>query len=124
MDFIKAMNEERARLNTNLEELAKQKADIDAQILQVNTELKAIHAYESVKTGKPKATRTRAPRKSGVRQAVRNLITSTAGGIARADILKAMKAEDKQSQQSISNALSSLKKQGLVTADGGIYNAP
>lgn len=76
-----------------------------------------------MKAGKPKATRTHAPKKSGVRQAVHNLITSAAGGIARSDILRAMDAGDKESQQFISNALSSLKKRGLATSDGGIYKA-
>jgi glycyl-tRNA synthetase (class II) len=121
MDIAKALNEERTKLNTQLEELAKKKEDIDAQMQQVKTELKAIDAYEQSKNPAKKEKKTRAPRKTGVKQAVMNLIASSAG-ITRAKLIEMMQAQDdKAKQQQISNVLTALKKAGTVSAVDGTY---
>jgi glycyl-tRNA synthetase (class II) len=121
MDIAKALNEERTKLNTQLEELAKKKEDIDAQMQQVKTELKAIDAYEQSKNPVKKEKKTRSPRKTGVKQAVMNLIASSAG-ITRAKLIEMMQAQDdKAKQQQISNVLTALKKAGTVSAVDGTY---
>jgi hypothetical protein len=115
------MEAERKTIQEKIEALEKQRADLDTQITEAQQGLIAIQAYFDAKDGKPKKKVTRAPRKSGVRDELRNLIASNPTGISRADILKNMNAEDKKSQQSISNALQALKKQNIVTSLGGQY---
>ncbi|MEJ6011418.1 hypothetical protein [Novosphingobium aquae] len=70
-----------------------------------------------------RAPRMPGTRRSGVREEVLAVIEANPSGLGRAAILKEMGAEDKASQQSISNALAALKKVGTVTADGGLYKA-
>jgi hypothetical protein len=121
MDISKAIAEERTKLNTQLEELAKKKEDIDAQMQQVKTELKAIDAYEQSKNPVKKEKKPRSPRGTGVRQAVMNLVASSAG-ITRAQLIEHMNAkEDKAKQQQISNILTLAKKRGVLSLVDGIY---
>lgn len=62
-------------------------------------------------------------RRSGVAQDVLALVKSTPNGLPRAAILERMGAVEKKAQQSISNALSNLKKKGVLTAEDGVYRA-
>ena len=63
-------------------------------------------------------------RRSGVRDRVLGAIKSYDDGIARADLLEVLGAKgDKRAEQSVSNALASMKRAGLVTAEDGIYRA-
>lgn len=120
-DIAKLMEQERKTIQDKIEALEKQRADIDTQIEETQRGLIAIQAYFDAKEGKPKKKVTRAPRKSGVRDELKNLIASNPNGISRADILKNMGATEKAQQQSISNALQALKKANAVTSDGGVY---
>jgi hypothetical protein len=70
----------------------------------------------------PASTGTRT-RKAGVADEVLAVIKSAPDGLPRAGVLEQMGAHDTKAQQSISNALSNLKKKGQLTADGGIYKA-
>ena len=67
------------------------------------------------------ATTTRGPRRGGVAEQVLDHIKKSESGLSRAQLLSAMGAEDKSAQQSISNALSNLKKKGELTAANGVY---
>lgn len=62
-------------------------------------------------------------RRTGIRSEVLSTIKKYPDGISRQELLSAMGATDKSSQQSISNAVSALKKQGTITGDNGIYQA-
>lgn len=65
-------------------------------------------------------TRTR---RSGIADDVLAVVKAS-DGMSRGDIIEKMDAGDnKSAQQSISNALSNLKKKGLVTAVDGLYRA-
>lgn len=63
-------------------------------------------------------TRTR---KAGVADEVLAVIKAAPKGLPRAGVLEQMQAHDTKAQQSISNALSNLKKAGKLVAKDGIY---
>jgi hypothetical protein len=65
-------------------------------------------------------TRTR---KAGVADEVLAVIKAAPTGLPRAGVLEQLHAHDTKAQQSISNALSNLKKKGQVTAENGVYKA-
>lgn len=78
---------------------------------------------EGITTTKPRTapTTTRSPRKGGVSEQVLALIASSPEGMARAGVLSGLNASDTKAEQSISNALSNLKKAGKLTAQNGVY---
>lgn len=82
-------------------------------------------SYRLVEGSAPRtaSTGTRAPRRGGVADQVLEHIKKSGSGLSRAQLLAAMEAHDKSAQQSISNALSNLKKKGTLTADNGVYKA-
>lgn len=129
MDFLKALEAERDRLTKRLEELHQQADKIAEEINGINTELRAMEAYQEAKEGKQKEARAprkssgpRGPRKTGMRESVMNVIASNPNGIGRAGIIDMMNAkEDKKMQQAISNVLVQLKKAGTVTSTDGKY---
>lgn len=75
--------------------------------------------------GSATSTSTTSPggRRTGVAQDVLALVKSAPNGLPRAAILEQMGAVEKKAQQSISNALSNLKKKGELTAENGVYKA-
>lgn len=80
--------------------------------------------YRLVEGGSTRTvTATRSPRKGGVTETVLEHIKKSEGGLSRSQLLAVMDAQDKASQQSISNALANMKKKGVLTADGGVYRA-
>ena len=83
--------------------------------------------YRLVEGGTTTATRsaptTRSPRKGGISEQVLAVIKASPDGLARAGVLAALEASDTKAEQSISNALSNLKKKGELTAEGGVYKA-
>ncbi len=62
-------------------------------------------------------------RRTGVRESVRQVIANAPEGITPAGIARALGLEDKRGKQSISNALSALKKASTVAATDGVYKA-
>lgn len=125
--FETFVDQERTRLNKQRDKLTKQMSDLEEQIHQVDTELAAIAAYEAAKAGKlPTLTTTkrttRGARTPGRRDAVLQLITTHPDGLARADILDKMGVKgDKSGEQSVSNALSALKKDNKIGQNGNLY---
>ena len=79
--------------------------------------------YKLVQTGVTRTTP--GTRRTGIRDEVLGVINRHPQGIGRADILTAMDAKgDKSAEQSVSNALSALKKANTVTTtDDGKYKA-
>jgi hypothetical protein len=61
-------------------------------------------------------------RRSGIREDVLRAVTEKKAA-TRAELIAAMGAKDKSAVTSVSNALSALKKQGLIRLDGGAYTA-
>ena len=60
-------------------------------------------------------------RRAGVADDVLDIIKKSPTGLTRGAIIDQLHATDKSGQQSISNALSNLKKKGVVTASDGVY---
>ncbi|MCA0869280.1 hypothetical protein LCL97_00440 [Seohaeicola saemankumensis] len=67
------------------------------------------------------ATKSGRGRRSGVRQDVLNVVRKHPDGIARSDLFDELDAHSKSAQQSISSALSALKKRGDIGGERGIY---
>ena len=124
--FEQMIATENERLGKLREELLSQRAEIDTQLTQVDNELQAINAYQAIKEGK-KLVATTAPkrtvtRRSGRRQEVLDLIAKHPDGIPRAQILEGLGAKGNRSdEQSVSNALSALKKANKIDSRGGLY---
>lgn len=118
MSLQEAMAEERKRLDKEIKKLDAQKSELDGKIAGLKKELRAIEAYEKAKSG---GSSSGGKRRTGIRQLVHDLIKK-ADGISRADILAKLEAKgDKSAEQSVSNALGALKKQGHVTSENGVY---
>jgi len=124
-DFAQLIEKERARISKLREELHAKQSEITAQLLVLEKELEAITAYENVKSGKgERASRatmgTRAPRGSKKHELA--ALIKANPGITRADILERLGAKgDKTAEGSISNALTTMKKAGTLSLDGGKY---
>jgi len=124
-DFQELINKERDRLTKQREDALVRRAKIDDELEAIDRELSAIAAYEAAKSGKP------AKRKAGSRAArgtvqtsVLEIIQKVPQGIARGDIVATVRTSAiKASEQSISNALSALKKAGRITSKDGKYLA-
>lgn len=84
-----------------------------AQRAEVDKKLAELDALTGTKRG--------GTRRSGIRQEVLNAVKNAPQGIARAGLLDALGAQDKSSQQSISNALAALKKAGTIDQKDGKY---
>jgi hypothetical protein len=79
--------------------------------------------YKLVAGSTARSTTVRSPRAGGVSEQVLAAIRTSPDGLARAGVLAALNASDAKAEQSISNALSNLKKKGKLTAENGIYKA-
>lgn len=78
---------------------------------------------ETITRTAPTSTSTRT-RRGGVADQVLEQVKASTTGLSRAQLLEVMEAHDKSAQQSISNALSNLKKKGQLTAENGVYTVP
>ena len=121
--FEQFVKKERDRLTKAREDALAKRAEIDARITAVDTELAAIDAYEAAKRGKPARAKKTGGRRSGVRQNVLAEIKKHPGGISPAAIKEALGATDTSARQSVSNALAALKRNSEVVAKDGVYKA-
>ena len=121
--FEQFVKKERDRLTKAREDALAKRAEIDARITAVDTELAAIDAYEAAKLGKPARAKKTGGRRSGVGQNVLAEIKKHPGGISPAAIKEALGATDTSSRQSVSNALAALKRTSEVVAKDGLYKA-
>jgi hypothetical protein len=131
-DLGRVMQKERSRLSKLKESLAAKRAHIDKQLADADRELAAIDAYTSARGGKVTRKKGKAagaprgprgPREGGRRDQVLAVIKE-GDGLGRGEILSRMgivEKENKGAAQSVSNALSALKKAGTVKAEGGKY---
>ena len=123
--FEQMIEKERARLGALRDNLVAQQAGIATQLGDIDKELAAISAYERAKTGKPmrqtKATKiTRSPR-GAKREELLSLIEETPN-LTRGEIIEKLGIKgDKGQEQSISNALATMKKAGTISANEGKY---
>ena len=112
------MRKERERLMSLRHDAENRKATIDAEIAEIDKELKAIDAYETIKHGKAAKART------GIRAEVLQYLREHPEGSERNDLLIALQAKgDRTRERSITNALSALKRAGKIIANDGRYTA-
>jgi hypothetical protein len=114
---------ERERLNKQREDILEKQKQLDQELAVVNREIEAIDSYEAIKACKP-IKKTNAAR-TGKSSNVLQLLQSNSQGMTRGAIIDAMGVKgNKSEEQSISNALKFLKKQGTIKAEGdGTYLA-
>ena len=122
--FETFIEKERSRLQKQRESLMEKQARLQEEVHALDKELAAIQAYDDTKRGKT----TRAPstgkrQRRGKRQeAVLAAIQQFPNGATRADLLEAMNAKgDKSAEQSVSNALTKMKKDGKLDNVEGRY---
>jgi len=118
-DFAAVIAKERERLGTMRQDALARRSTIDSEIADIDKELRAITAYESAKSGSRKGKSTRhGSRQDGVLQ----LLKDAPDGMSRSDILDRLGLKgNKSGEQSISNALSTMKKAGKIGAKDGRY---
>ena len=122
--FSDIINKEREELTRRRDEIMRQKSDLDRQLQELDREFAAIDAYERTRKGQAAApAKAGGRRRTGVRQEVFEAVRREPSGVSRAQLLEVMNAKgDKRAEQSISNALSNLKKQGEIMLEQGVYS--
>ena len=119
--FKAFVSNERKRLTKRRNDVLRQKTDLDEELAQIESEFKAIAAYETAKGGKAASTRKR---RTGRRAEILAAIKKHPKGIGRGDLIKFFGATGKKSDEhSIDNALTGLKKTGKVDNKDGKYIA-
>ena len=122
-DFQVAVEKERDRLTKQREDALARRAKIDDEIKAIDRELAAISAYETTKSrGSAKSKAVIRAARGTVQISVLEVIKRVPQGISRGDIIATMSAHgNKPSEQSISNALSALKKASKIASQDGQY---
>ena len=139
--FADLMERERQRLNRERDEILNQQKDLENQLTEINRELAAVDAYEAAKTGQAAAPtrQLQDPRKG---EAVRQLSAETGArsrtgsrrdalvqairenpkGLSRGEIFQRMGLKgNKSAEKSVSNALTALTKNYLLSRREGKY---
>jgi hypothetical protein len=134
--FASFIKKERARLDKARKDALANKAAVDKEIESIERELTALDAYQQAKgTPARRAPGKRGPAKRGPakarrttgrrgekRQAVLDLIQKNPVGLSRGEILIQLGVKGNRSaEQSVSNALSALKKSEKVNSREGKY---
>lgn len=127
-NFAEYVSQERERLTLKRQDALEAKRQADEDLAAVESEFRAITAYEAAKHGKRGATngsgsgRQRGTRHGGRREEVLAIIQNSAG-LKRREILEALGVKgDKSQEMSVSNALSALIKGGsLGRTEDGMY---
>lgn len=125
--FATFMKSERARLDKARKNALAKRTTLEKDIQTIERELTALDAYRKAKgvTGKraPKrAVRRATGRRGEKRQAVLNFIVQNPQGLSRGELLVKMGVKgNKSAEQSVSNALSALKKAAKVNSRAGKY---
>jgi hypothetical protein len=121
LEQIKKLEDQKRALDDQKAQLLKQaKQEALGKVNDAVKELNALGFAYSVVEGEKASTGTR---RTGIRQEVLTVI-SKGNGLTRAGIDSAMSADDKSTKQSISNALSALKKSNKISQnDQGLYTA-
>ena len=135
--FANFIKKERVRLDKSRKDALANRAAVESELASIEQELAALDAYRQAKDGPAgRAAAKRAPgtragangarrapgRRGEKRQAVLNLIKQNPIGLSRGEILLQMGVKGNRSaEQSVSNALSALKKADKVNSREGKY---
>ena len=121
-DQLKDLENQRIKLEQQKSDLInKAKDELVAKITPLVQQLNDLGFNYKLIEGGRKST---GARRTGIRNEILAIIKKAPNGIARADIIAALSAKgDTAAEQSVSNALSALKKQGKVSSADGKYRA-
>jgi len=124
--FRTMIRRERKRLARLERDARKRLGQIEKELSDIASEVSAIFAYESAKTGKKRITKRR-PRKGGKRAsrgARREAVLKVVGknGATRGEIIEKLGARgNKREEQAISNALALMKRAKVLKSKDGKY---
>jgi O6-methylguanine-DNA--protein-cysteine methyltransferase len=120
--FETFIERERARLQKERDSLMEKQSEIQHQLAAIHKEMEAIQAYENAKKGKPASSGQRRARRGKRQEQVLSALQQFPQGATRGELLEAMNAKgDKSAEQSVSNALNKMKKDGKLTQVEGRY---
>jgi hypothetical protein len=141
MRFTDVMRRERERLNHEREQIFNQQKELENKLIEINLEFAAIDAYEAAKTRKaamptppPAPTKSEAtieelpaeprarPQPGTRREALLRVIGEHPNGLSRGEIFEFIGLKgNKSAEKSVSNALTALTKNNLVSRREGKY---
>jgi hypothetical protein len=125
--FETFIQQERERLSKAKEVALAKKQEAEDELSALEIDFAAVAAYESAKKGKPAKAdekKQRAPRQTGKRNEVLKLVEQYPQGVTAGELKDKLGIRgDKQGEQSLSNALSALKKSGQLIQEDGKYKA-
>ncbi len=121
--FESFIAKERKRLHAQKDELLERQRKLEADIQSVEREMTAIDAYEAARQGKSPCSSIQSrvrPRRNSRRDKILEVVSASTDGLTRREVLEALGVKgDKSAEQSVSNALSALKKtRRLISQDG------
>lgn len=135
--FANFIERERSRLDKARKDALANQSAVDKELESIERELAALNAYQQAtngsgslppskraagKRGSAKGARKAAGRRGEKRRAVLELINNNPVGLSRGEILVQLGVKgDKSGEQSVSNALSALKKSEKVNNREGKY---
>ena len=142
MRFRDMMQRERERLNHERDEILSQLKELENKLTEINLELAAIDAYEAAKTGiaAVPSRQPRGPQKSegtskqssaeprphapagSRRETLIRVIGEEPNGLSRGELFQRMGLKgNKSAEKSVSNALTALTKNNLLSRREGKY---
>ena len=123
-NFASFIAEERARIQQAIKAANAKRQEAEREIKKLEAQVAAIAAYDAALKGRQVSAEPSVPRsrRGEKRQAILDLIAQHPDGMTRRELIDAMNAYgDKSASQSISNALSAMKKAGQLTQGGKRY---
>jgi hypothetical protein len=118
----KVLSSERRRLKRLMAAGQKKLGNMARELATLKRHLEALSMFESTWKGKTARTSRRRRRGPSRRASVLTTIKNSSNGMSRGQILEKLKVKgDKAAEQSVSNALSYLKKAGTIKSRDGAY---
>ena len=122
--FQQQITKEKQRLQKQRDAIKKNIASLERELKSIDAEIKAIQAYETARGVKVKVAGGRRRRKTSRRAEIVAIVKASKTGIGRAGIIDQLGIKgDKSAEQSVSNALSAMKKSGELKHEDGLYSS-
>jgi hypothetical protein len=129
-DMTTIVSEQRERLNKERSAIETKMSELRSQFGQIDHKLAALDAYDNALNGKLPAKAVPKRRQDGKRAGrgekqaqVLKLVEAAAGGVVRGDLIAKLGVKgNKAGEQSVSNALTALKKAGKIDSTDGKWH--
>ena len=120
--FSKFLSTERRRLKKLVAAGQKKLTGMTRELATLKRHLAALDMFESARKGKATPSRQRRHRAPSKRPRILAALKSSSNGMTRREIVEKLHAKgNKSAEQSITNALSNLKKAGQIKSKNGHY---